>query len=283
MRQTLSLLRSQLYPLFGKREGEAVIALIFLFVKGWHRVDMIMHEGDDLSDFTKSQIDNILRRLIKGEPIQYITGQARFYGLDFSVTPDVLIPRPETAELVDFIVKFAAGKEDLRVMDIATGSGCIAIALARTLPFARVTASDISPKALEVARRNAQNLKVKVNFIEADLLRMTLPPDNYDIIVSNPPYVCNEEKAGMERNVLDYEPAQALFVPDDDPLIFYKHITILATKALAPGGGLFLEINPRFSSEMRSLLEEKGFEQIEIIKDSYGHDRMATALKPDKI
>lgn len=279
MRDTLKKLRSALRPLYGNRETEAIIKLIFHYVKGWNTVDILTHEPDTLSPFIRSEIDGILKRLLNYEPIQYITGEARFHGLELHVTPDVLIPRPETSELVDIIVGKAGETPDLRVLDVATGSGCIAVALARALLFPKVTALDISAPALEVARRNAADLKVKVEFIEADIFTWTPDGTKYDIIVSNPPYIDESERASMERNVLDYEPSSALFVPDDDPLRFYRRITQLAASALVAGGHLYYEINPRHADQLAREITGAGFSDVEIVKDSFGHDRFITAVK----
>lgn len=279
MRDTLKKLRTALRPLYGNRETEAIIKLIFHYVKGWNTVDILTHEPDTLSPFIRSEIDGILKRLLNYEPIQYITGEARFHGLELHVTSDVLIPRPETSELVDIIVGKAGETPDLRVLDVATGSGCIAVALARALLFPKVTALDISAPALEVARRNAADLKVKVEFIEADIFTWTPDGTKYDIIVSNPPYIDESERASMERNVLDYEPSSALFVPDDDPLRFYRRITQLAASALVAGGHLYYEINPRHADQLAREITGAGFSDVEIVKDSFGHDRFITAVK----
>lgn len=281
MLDTLRKLRAALRPIYGQRETEAIILLLFHHLKGWNRVDLIMHETDTLSPFVRSEIEGILSRLIHHEPIQYITGEARFHGLDFRVTPDVLIPRPETDELVDIICDRADSVPDLRVLDIATGSGCIAVALARSLNFPKVTALDISPKALDVARDNARRLGATISFIEADIFSWTAPPSSFDIIVSNPPYIDDSEKADMEPNVLDYEPAAALFVPDNDPLVFYRRIAALAIGALSPQGTLYLEINPRHHEELAAMLRNAGLRDVDILKDSYGKDRFAIARRSD--
>jgi len=277
MLETLKRLRINLRPIYGERETEAIIRLIFHYVKGWSQVDMIMHEADSLSPFIRSEIDDILSRLKKHEPIQYITGEARFHGMDFMVTPDVLIPRPETDELVDIICSYAGDVSDLRVLDIATGSGCIAISLARSLRFPHVEAIDISEAALKVAQGNATRLKTHVTFIHDDIFRWTATPSSFDIIVSNPPYIDESERPTMDPNVTEYEPASALFVPDDDPLIFYKCISDIAFTALSNNGILYLEINPRHAFGIRNILSDKGFSDIRIEKDSYGRDRFAIA------
>lgn len=281
MRETMQKLRNALRPIYGDRETEAIIRIIFHYLKGWTTVDMLIHEPETLSPFLESEIDGILRRLLRHEPIQYITGEARFHGMEFHVTPDVLIPRPETDELVDIIVGDANDASDLRILDIAAGSGCIAIALARSLPFPRVSALEISEAALKVARDNASRLKADVSFIHADIFKWQPSPASFDIIVSNPPYIDESEKAAMEPNVLEYEPAQALFVPDSDPLVFYRRIAEVARTGLSEGGRLYLEINPRHAAELSELLKKNGFSDIETIKDSYEKDRFIRARLED--
>ncbi len=276
MRDTLRKLREILRPLYGNGETEAIIRIMFHYLKGWNTVDIIMHEDASLSPFIKSGIDAILKRLVKHEPIQYITGEARFHGMEMKVTPDVLIPRPETDELVDIIVSDAGETEDLRVLDIGTGSGCIAIALARSLRFPTVTAVDISDAALAVARENASNLKANVSFIKEDILTVS-PEGIFDIIVSNPPYIDESEKSGMEPNVLDYEPKIALFVPDDNPLLFYKRIAEIAVRKLSPAGKLYFEINPRHADELSRYLTDCGFDDVQVIRDSFGKLRFIKA------
>ena len=281
MRETLKKLRDNLRPIYGNRETEAIIRLIFHYLKGWTTTDMLIHNSDQLSPFIRKQADEILDRLLRHEPIQYITGEARFHGMDFKVSPDVLIPRPETDELVDIIVSENEKREDLRVLDIATGSGCIAIALSRSLPFASVSAIDISEPALKVANENAKNLKAKINFIKADIFSWNTD-SLFDIIVSNPPYIDESEKKQMDKNVLDYEPASALFVPDSDPLIFYKRILALASDCLTPQGRIYLEINPRHASELSAMMQENGFRQVDISRDSCGKLRFISAYAPTK-
>lgn len=278
MRETLKRLRTQLRPIYGERETEAIIKIIFHHLKGWNTVDMLIHEPEPLSSFIKSEVDKILTRLLQHEPIQYITGEARFHGLELHVTPDVLIPRPETAELVDIIADDAGEREDLKVLDIATGSGCIAIALARSLRFPEITALDISPAALKVAEKNAKDLKTNIRFISGDIFTWS-GSGVYDIIVSNPPYIDESEKETMDRNVLDFEPHGALFVPDEDPLRFYIRIIALCKTILIPGGMLYLEINPRHATELAQLISSRGFTQTEVIKDSYGKDRFIRAKR----
>ncbi len=263
-------LRDLLTPEYGAGEAEAMTRLIFSALKGWSVTDLLIHADTRLSDFIISEIESILKRLGEGEPIQYILGKARFYGMDFSVNQAVLIPRPETEELVDTIVRENADRKDLRVLDLCTGSGCIAIALARHLPFSQVVAVDISAEALNVARQNADSLHATIAFRQQDILDISslrLQADTYDIIVSNPPYICDREKTEMERNVLDYEPDIALFVPDDDPLKFYLLIAEIARKTLSDEGKLYLEINPLYHKEIEKMLMAKGFTDVITIND----------------
>lgn len=273
------LLRDRLNALYNdRREAEVVVRLIFRYVKGWRQVDILIHGNEEASCFVESEINKIMERLGKGEPIQYITGEAYFAGLDFKVNGDVLIPRPETAELTDLIIDENKSKDDLNVLDVGTGSGCIAIVLGRNLPFSHVKAIDISVKALAIARENAQILKVKnVEFEEADIFDWTAPEDSLNIIVSNPPYILESEKVDMERRVKDFEPAHALFVTEDDPLVFYRRIGTIGRRSLRQDGKLYFEINPRCSVELRMMLESQGYRSVEIIRDSYGRERFAKA------
>lgn len=281
MQETLKLLREGLRPLYGKGETEAIIRIIFHHLKGWSVTDMAIHYADELTPFLKAEIEGILLRLLNHEPIQYITGEARFHGMDFKVTPDVLIPRPETDELVDIITGYWGDREDLDVLDIGTGSGCIAISLAKVLRFPDVTAIDNSSAALKVAEENARTLKTRVRFIEADVFTWC-PASDFDIIVSNPPYVDESEKSGMERNVLDHEPGSALFVPDSNPLVYYKRIAEIAEKHLKPGGALYFEINPRHCDEMENLLHARGFNDVTVSLDSSGKRRFVTATHDEE-
>lgn len=271
-------LRQTLSPLMGKRESEAIIRIIFDYLKGWSTVDMIVNEPREVSEYIFRKCQQILERLKKNEPIQYITSETFFYGLKLKVAPGVLIPRPETAELVDIIVH--RNKEcDLKVLDIATGSGCIAVALARNLRFPEISALELSEEALKIAKENAAALKVKVDFIHADIFYWEPEHNSLDIIVSNPPYIDESEKASMERCVLDYEPAMALFIPDTDPLKFYHRIVEIGLKGLVSGGQLYFEINPRHGLELHRHLESKGFINCDIIRDSFGKERFMVAEK----
>lgn len=276
MKETLNKLRSKLIPVYGKGESDAIIRLIFHYLKGWSLTDILIHQNEELSPFIKSEIDKILVRLLNYEPIQYITGHARFHGMDLTIKPGVLIPRPETDELVDLILDENRGRDDLKVLDVCTGSGCIAISLAKNLPFSKVTAVDFSDIAIEIASQNSYTLKTKVQFIKEDIFDWA-PKDKFDIIVSNPPYVMDKEALAMERNVLDYEPHEALFVRDDDPLVFYKRIADMAKTSLVETGKIYFEINPLLADDLKNLMKEKGFQNINLFRDSFGKLRFLTA------
>lgn len=276
LRQASAEAVGMLKPKYGEREARAMVRVIFEQLKGWGPVRTALNADKLLSEYICGKITDIVRRLLDDEPLQYIFGTARFYGLDFKVTGDTLIPRPETASLVDIIVSENRGS-DLNVLDIGTGSGCIAIALARNLRFPHVTATDISDKALDVARENSKALKTDIEFIHADMLTDDMPGRQFDIIVSNPPYIAESERMTMDRNVLDHEPARALFVPDSDPLKFYRAILRIAKASLSTTGRLYLEINPLFSGMLHETVKANGFTDIEIIKDTEGRDRFIKA------
>ena len=277
LKEAIEQLKAGLTGVAQPHEVQAMIRVICEDIFNYDPVDVALRQESELPEFAQERVTELIARLRRHEPLQYIVGSARFHGHKFKVTPAVLIPRPETEQLVDLIVEENRGS-DLRVLDMGTGSGCIAISLARALKFACVDALDVSRDALAVARDNAAALKVKVRFFESDMLQPQ-PAASYDIIVSNPPYICWSERESMERNVKDYEPGQALFVPDNDPLLFYKSIAPYAMQSLEKGGRLYLEINQRFGDEVKRLLEDCGFDEVRIIDDSYGKVRFATAVK----
>ena len=248
-------------------------------IKGWTLTDIAYHSADEASELLCKRIDEIVGRLLLDEPLQYILGEARFHGFTLKVNPSVLIPRPETSQLVDIIVDRAGDRPDLHVLDIGTGSGAIAIALARALRFPVVEAIDISSAAIDTARLNAATLNAEITFRQADILEISLPADSYDIIVSNPPYIAYSEKPSIAPNVLLHEPENALFVPDSDPLLFYRRISQLATAALKPGGMLYFEINQRFGKETADVIKRAGLIDVEIIRDYKGNPRFAIAQK----
>ncbi len=276
----------RLAAIYGTPEARAMLRIVMerRFCLAWEEV--LCKDFSKFSSIESDALEHILCRLERGEPLQYVLGEAEFCGLYLRVNPHVLIPRPETEDLVDAVeeeVKWAkSGENDHKaVLDIGTGSGSIALVLSLRHPSWQVVGWDNSLEALSVAAENAKKYGVKnVLFERKDALR--LPPEvkeKWDVIVSNPPYVCLEERADMERNVLDYEPAEALFVPDDDPLLFYKAITEYAKKALTPQGQLFLEINPRFSHELKALLSAHGFTSITLKKDRFERERIIFATK----
>lgn len=281
LKDFISGVKRRLAAVYPDGEADAMTRMIVEELLHYTPVDAVLKRDVPVSDFIQSRTDAVVERLLRHEPIQYIFGKASFCGLELKVRPAVLIPRPETAGLVDMIVKEWGDRPDLRVMDFCTGSGCIAVALARRLKFPVVDAVDISTDALAVARENAESLKVKVNFIHEDVLRLAPPAvPEYDIIVSNPPYITEHERGAMDANVLDYEPGLALFVPDSDPLRFYKPIGAYAVKALTSGGKLYFEINPDYAEAITQMLVSVGFKDVVTEADMYGRQRFIIAVSP---
>lgn len=282
MKESVMEMRRRLEPIYGKDESRAMIREIFRVLKGWDATEFIIRLTDDypLSDYIRSKIEDILGRMERHEPLQYILGEAHFYGLDLHVEPGVLIPRPETEELVR-VIAADNPSSDLRVVDLGTGSGAIAIALSRYMSFPEITAIDLSPKAIEVATDNVKALKCNgIRVVQGDMTKWNPESASLDVVVSNPPYVDESEKAGMEANVRDYEPAEALFVPDSDPLKFYRAIAPEALEGLKPGGRLYFEINPRHADELKAMLAHDGFTNVELWRDAQGAYRYIKAQKP---
>lgn len=240
----------------------------------------LLWADEPVPDEAEASVQEAVRRLRAHEPIQYIIGEAEFGGRTFRVSPGVLIPRPETVELVRLVAKTEAHRP-VRILDIGTGSGCIAISLAAELPEAQVSGLDVSEEALRIARMNAERNQVSVRWIHQDILdeEADRALGVYDCMVSNPPYIMEKEKVAMARNVLDYEPKEALFVPDDDPLLFYRRIAQLGKAHLCEGGTLYFEINEQCGAQMQRLLSEMGYREIRLIQDFYGKDRMIKASK----
>ncbi|MFV5699406.1 peptide chain release factor N(5)-glutamine methyltransferase [Flavobacterium sp. ZT3R17] len=269
-----------LTPIYDAGEAESFFYLILEEKKQLKRIDLALHPDLAFSEEEIAVWNSILEQLLQEIPIQYLLGKTSFYGLDFEVNENVLIPRQETEELVDWILESQKSKVESRkvkILDIGTGSGCIAISLAKNIPNAQVFAIDVSEKALATAQKNAQINTVNVTFINQNILETEDLQQQFDIIVSNPPYVRNLEKEEIKKNVLDNEPHLALFVEDNDALIFYKKIAELARKNLSENGQLYFEINQYLGKEMVELLEKMNFSTIELRKDIYGNDRMMKA------
>lgn len=275
-------IRTRLSAKFGEAEAKEMACVIFENLKGWNMTDILVKGDDEISDYIVGKADNVIDRLInKDEPIQYIFGWAHFYGMLLKVNKFTLIPRQETAQLVDIIVDENRDRRDLKVLDVCTGSGCIAVALSRNLKFADVTGIDISSEALEVAKENAKTLKCDIDFVCDDIFTIeNASSPCYDIIVSNPPYIAEFEAKKMATNVLDYEPHIALFVPDNDPLKFYRRIAEYANAALCSDGELYFEINPLFADNLVSYLRKEGWRSVELIRDMYGKNRFVKAFHP---
>lgn len=268
-----------LTPIYDVVEAEHFFFLILEHDYQMRRIDWAL-QTDFIFDASQLERWNfLLQELSQEVPIQYLLGQTEFYGLTFQVTPDVLIPRPETEELVEWILSEAQHLQNLKILDIGTGSGCIAISLAQHLPQIQVSALDVSEAALQMAQKNAQINQVSVAFIQQDILQTEKLNDTYHIMVSNPPYVRELEKLEIRPNVLEHEPHLALFVPDDEALMFYRKIAELAFNHLTPQGLLFFEINQYLGAETQQLLTEIGFKNLELRKDIYGNDRMIRAIK----
>jgi release factor glutamine methyltransferase len=269
-----------LTPIYDADEAESFFYLILEEKKQLKRIDLALYPDLVFSDQEVAVWDAVLESLKKEIPIQYLLGKTCFYGLDFEVNQNVLIPRPETEELVEWIITSNESTEKnkpLRILDIGTGSGCIAISLKKNISNAQVYAIDVSEQALATAKRNATVNAVNVTFIHQNILETKDLQQQFDILVSNPPYVRNLEKEEIKKNVLDNEPHLALFVDDNDALIFYKKIAELAQKNLGPNGQLYFEINQYLGKEMINLLENMNFKNIELRKDIYGNDRMIKA------
>lgn len=274
----------QLAPVYGEGEAKAIARMVYEVRYGLTLGDLL--SGRD-REVPGQEVELMASRLMTQEPVQYVLGLTEFCGRSFVVNGQVLIPRPETEELCRWIVENEAlgaenGKQAAtRILDIGTGSGCIAVTLAAELPQAEVTAWDLSAGALQVARENARRAGVTVSFEHVDALerKRSTADGPWNLIVSNPPYICNKERAEMERNVLEYEPHGALFVPDDDPLLFYQAIARYGRTALTTGGWLYFELNPLYAQQLGRLLESLSYHHIELRQDQYGKQRMMRARR----
>ncbi len=279
MKATIHYIEHELNGLYPETEVRAFRNHIIEHVCGLDYTQQILMQDLDMDENQRQEVTHIVERLKAFEPLQYILGETEFYGLKLKLTPAVLIPRPETEELVQWISETGLPVNP-HIIDIGTGSGCIALALKKLFPAATVGAADISEPALELARENSMLNNLEVDFMHADILMWeTCNWHHYDLIVSNPPYVRESEKRMMQPNVLEYEPETALFVTDADPLLFYRHIAEFAYEHLQPGGWLFFEINEQLGGEMTLLVEKKGFNAIETRKDLFGKVRMLRCRK----
>jgi release factor glutamine methyltransferase len=258
-------------------ELNSLLGMLIEEVTGWNRVQQVVETNTPLTEIQINKFTEYTQALLNDQPIQYILGKAWFMGLDYKVNEHVLIPRPETEELIEWVVEYAQIiDKPLQLLDIGTGSGCIAISLKKALPECTVTGLDISVEALAIAKTNAFSLNANVEWIEQDILGNVQLPNSYDVIVSNPPYIPMREKDNMQEQVKNHEPAIALFVPNEDPLLFYRTIAQLAKKQLAPKGQLFFEIHYDQGKALLQLLDEMHF-HAEIRRDSFGKNRMIRA------
>lgn len=281
MQPTIQYIRNELNDLYSPQETGQITRLIFHALRGYTLTDMVLRSGEILTPGETARVKKIVSRLRKHEPIQYVLGHTLFYGLTLKVTPSVLIPRPETEELVDWIIS-ERQESPSGFLDIGTGSGCIALALQKAFPAATGEGCDISENALAVARENGRSNNLGVTFFKADILNSNTYPhwNSYDLIVSNPPYVTQMEKSAMQSRVTDHEPGTALFVPDEDPLLFYRHIADFAIHHLNKKGNLFFEINQQFGTQVVTLLRDLGYTSVELRNDLQGVPRMIKAVAP---
>lgn len=279
MRISPAELRNRLRTCYSATEAAAMARIICCEMLGQRATDFVLNEPLETDGTQARLLEDAVGRLLRFEPVQYIQGKARFLGRDFHVEPGVLIPRPETEELVERMLREIPA--NARMADIGTGSGCIAVTLALEVPGSRVQAWEISETALRIARQNAKALQAEVDFVHRDALAWQ-PEEKgvLDVIVSNPPYVTEAERTDMEPNVLLHEPESALFVPDEDPLRFYRRIGLLGRELLAPGGRLYFEINRAYGKETADLLRRQGYTDVRTEKDLSGNDRFATATQP---
>lgn len=280
MQKAIEHIKNELTGLYPDTEIRSFTYMLISRLTGFSRVEIIVNKNTNFSDEQLTLLDRFLEKLKKYTPIQYIFGECDFMGMKFMVNDAVLIPRPETEELVEWITESGKNDGSVAVLDIGTGSGCIAIGLKSRLADAEVTAYDISAAALDVARKNAELNGLSVHFEQFDILELDKNTSRWNIIVSNPPYIPENEKSEILPNVLNFEPHVALFVPENDPLLFYRHIIKFAQDHLKPQGQLFFEIHRDRGQQVVSLLTAAGFVSIELRKDLSGNDRMTKARKP---
>jgi release factor glutamine methyltransferase len=280
MQATIRYIKEELKSSHTPDEISEYIKLIFSFIRNYNLTDLILKHEEKLTDAEFKNVCSIISRIKSSEPIQYILGQTEFCGLLIKLNHSVLIPRPETEELVQWIFSGAKTPPE-RILDLGTGSGCIALALKKFFPASNVAGCDISDDALTVARKNALANHLNIRFFNADILDWENYPgwEEADLIVSNPPYVTHREKSSMKNNVMDFEPHMALFVPDEDPLLFYRRITEFSETWLSKGGKLYVEINEQFGHEVVNMLNSAGFRAVEIHKDMQGKVRMVCGIR----
>ena len=280
MQAGIAHIKKELAGIYTGTEIDALASIVMQHIKSYTSTQLLLARDETLSEAERGKVTAITARLKKHEPVQYILGTTEFFGLPFYCRQGVLIPRPETEELVDWILN-ENKDSDISILDIGTGTGCIPVSLKKHLPKASVSGCDISGTCLELARENAVRNQLDVSFFSLNILQpekiKTLPV--FDVLVSNPPYVRNSEKKQMDSNVLDFEPELALFVPDDDPLLFYKAILGFAEKYLKPQGLIYWEINEALGPDCVKLLDEAGYQKVNIRKDIHGKDRMISAQK----
>ena len=279
LQQVYKIYLDELEGIYSKGEIRNIFSII---ISRFLNIDLIylqLHPNEELIPPQQNLLSGILNRLKKHEPVQYITGTAYFDGMELSVTPHTLIPRPETEELVELITNFKSWKPNLSILDIGTGSGCIALAMAKRFPDSQITAIDLSDEALITAESNTRKHGFQINFMKDDILSpQHISGKSFDIIVSNPPYIPDNEMKSMHRNILDFEPHRALFVPENSPLIFYHAIAGFAKRSLNPRGSLFLEIHEKYAMETAELLTSKGF-SVKNHKDFLGKERFISGQK----
>lgn len=277
--QIKKIFHQQLKEIYIENEIDSLFFIALEYVTSISKIEYILQKEEEISEEKLIELKFILEELTKNKPIQYITKNAYFYGLNFYVNEKVLIPRQETNELVDWVLMSVTHSKPIKILDIGTGSGCIAITLKKNLPLSEVFAIDISNEVIQVAQKNANDNEVEINFLQKNILEINDLKSNFDIIISNPPYVRELEKLEMAPNVLDNEPHLALFVPDNNPLLFYEKITEIALKNLTEDGMLFFEINQYLSAETKKMIENKGFKNVTLRKDLQENYRMILAKK----
>ena len=277
MQKSIEYIKQQLQGQYPDAEIRSFINLLLQKVTGFNRTQLIVNKNTIFSEEQTVLVQAFVEKLKKFVPLQYVLGETEFYGLQFQLTPDVLIPRPETEELIEWIANLENQHSHISILDLGTGSGCIAISLKNIFENASVFATDISDNALRVAKLNGHNLNLKVHFYQSDILKMQPEKNRWDVIVSNPPYIPVVEMKEMLANVVDYEPHTALFVPNEKPLLFYDAIAEYALNSLKPSGKLFFEIHRDFGTQCVEMLLSKGFSKVELKKDLSGNNRMIKA------